>query len=582
MLDRDYRKVHRRILIVVGLLFLGLTAIGGQAFSLQVLQGERHAGMAQRQTAGSVVIQPRRGKIFDRRQRILASNQQVPSLMAQPRNMSPEEISTAKQLLKRVLDLPDSVLARLDSKRYFVWLARRLDASDETRVNEALAELPEEKRPSGLSFVKEDKRLYAFGQLASPILGFTNMDMKGRMGLEMRFNDDLRGSERTLQGLRDPSGKVTWEHLDLTLDVPTGDHLYLTLDKNIQYVAEREIEKAVKSSKARVGIAIAMDPRSGGILAMAQYPTFDPNNLNGVKPSRLHNAAVEWVYEPGSTLKPFIVAQALETAQLVPDDKIYCGFGEFTIGPNTIHDTKRHGWLSVNEVIAKSSNIGAAKIGTDLGADSVYAILRDFGFGEKSGIRLPAESAGLLAKPEDWEPIELATISFGQGLNVTAIQLVTAMSAIANGGKLMRPRVVDRVTTADGVEKKVFEPSVVRQVISERTSRQLIDMLAMAASTEGTGRKALIEGCQVAGKTGTSEKLAMNARAGERIYWTGSFLGLFPAQDPRVVLLVMVDEPRGDEYYGGDIAAPAFHNIAKEIAPILGVCVQQANLLEEP
>lgn len=572
MLEKNYRKIRRRAFVIIMLFFSVFIVLGVRAFTIQIVDGHIHQQKALRQTTGSIVIHPRRGFIYDREMRILASNQQVPSLIAQPRLMDEEEREISRKIIEDVLGFKAKASKRLDYNKLFVRIKRNLTDSEVKLFNRAMNSLSEEFRPIHLSLMDEDKRLYPSGTLAAPILGFVNRDLIGKMGIERKFDVDLEGSKQKLMGLRDNSGKVALESLDLSLDVPTGDHVVLTIDKGMQYVAERVIKETVINNKAAYGMAIVMDVKNFDVLAMGQWPLFDPNDLNKTPVSRLHNYALEWTFEPGSTMKSFVVAGALDSARFVPDDKIYCNLGAFEIGPNKIHDTKDHGFLSVAEILIKSSNIGIAKIGLELGADKVYDILKDFGFGQKTGIHLPVESGGILNRPEDWEPIELATISFGQGVNTTAIQLVSAMAAIANGGKLYRPRIVDRVISADGELKKVFEPKLLREVISENTSIIMRDILRAAAGENGTGSKAQMESCAVAGKTGTAEKLFKNHKAGKREYWTSSFAGFFPAEDPEIAMLVVIDEPMDKKFYGGDIAAPAFEEIAEEVASMRGIC----------
>jgi len=581
MLDKNYRKIRRRALAVIVLFFAGFIMLGVRAFTLQVLDGHIHQKKALSQTTGSIVIHPRRGFIYDREMRILASNQQVPSLVAQPRLMDDEERLIAKTIAKEIFELERKKLKRLDYDKLFVRLKRNLSEQEVKLFKNTIRKMGKESRPLHLNLSNEDKRAYPSGILAAPILGFVNRDLEGKMGLERKFDSDLQGSSQKFSGLIDNSGKLALESLDLSLDVPTGDHLVLTIDKGMQYVTERVIRATVEKYQAAYGIAIVMDVKNSDVLAMGQWPTFDPNDLNKTPMSRLHNYAIEWTFEPGSTMKTFVVAGAIDSARYVPDDKIYCNMGEFQIGPNKIHDTTRHGHLTISDVLAKSSNIGTAKIGMDLGAEKVYEILRSFGFGERSGIRLPVESRGILAKPEDWEPIELATISFGQGVNTTGIQLANAMCAIANGGKLIQPRIVRKVISADGEVKKSFETKIIREVVGENTAMLMREMLKEAASERGTGRKSQMEACQVAGKTGTAEKLFKNQQVGERKYWTSSYAGFFPADDPEIVILVIVDEPAGKKFYGGDVAGPAFKEIAEEVSSMRGVCSTRNQQLAE-
>jgi cell division protein FtsI (penicillin-binding protein 3) len=582
MLDRDYKSIRVRIWTVASVFFIAFGLLGARAYTLQVTEGEKHHQKALRQTSGSVVIKARRGAIYDRQMRVLASNREVPTVVAQPRLMSDNERRLSKSLMLRYFGSPPKVLDRLDTRRYNVYLERHVSESRAEAFRKAMESMPASERPLHLGLMLEDKRAYPAGRLASPILGYTNIDMDGRMGLEKRFNKELTGNPITVEGLRDPNGNVSLETLDLSLDVPAGDQLVLTIDKAVQYVTERVLHDTVQKHDAHFGVAIVMDPNDGAIYSMAQYPSFNPNEpISQEDVPLLHNFAIEWTFEPGSTLKPFVIAQALESARFVPDEIIDCGGGQMRIGPNIIHDSKSHDDMTLSQVLSKSSNIGTARVAMELGAQAVHDILVNFGFYEKTGIPLPSESRGILAPAAKWYPIELATIAFGQGINVTALQLATAMSAIANGGMLVKPRLVYQIISPDGEVRQQFDPTSVRRVISEQTARALRLMLAEAATANGTGIKAQIAECPVAGKTGTAEKLAENVRTGKREHWTSSFAGFFPADDPKLLILVVIDEPQGREYYGGDVAAPAFRQIALEVGPMLGICTQRHDQVAE-
>ncbi|RJO68654.1 MAG: penicillin-binding protein 2 [Myxococcales bacterium] len=583
MLEKDYRKVRVRLVVVAACLFVAFGLLFARAWVAQIVEGDTHWAAARRQTLGSVVIQPRRGAIYDRMKRVLGTNEQAPSLTAQPRLMSDGERETAVKLLRQLFGPASKHAERLKEDKYFVWVERWLSPEEVERFNALYNALPEAERPTHLALMDEDKRYYPDGSLAANVLGFADIDLDGKMGVEKAFNAELAGSTLVVEGFRDASGqRVSLESLDLSLNHPTGNAVMLTIDRTVQYVAERVLAETMAQHKAHEGVVVVMDPTTGEILALAQQPTFDPNDLNGAKMERVHNFAIEHAYEPGSTMKPFLIGSAIDLALYVPEDRIDCGLGEFAIGPNTIHDTKRYGWLTISEVLIKSSNICTAKIGMEMGAQRVYEQLKKFGFGEKTGIALPAETRGLINPWADWYPIDLATISFGQGLNVPPLQMAAAMGAIANGGVLMQPQIVKRILTPEGEVKQEFKPVEVRRVISSQTAARLRDILVEAVSDHGTGRRAYVSGCPVAGKTGTAEKLAKNHRTGTRDYWTSSFLGFLPADAPKLVILVLIDEPSNAAYYGGEVAAPAFAAIAREVAPMLGLCVRRSELAEAP
>lgn len=582
MWERDYRKIHKRLFVVAALLVLGVAILTWRAYSIQVALGAKHFEMAQRQTLGSIVIQPRRGDILDRNGQVLATNRAVQSLAAHPRAMSDSEKAMAKRVLPKLFGITPDVLERLDSPRYFVWLKRRLTETQALSYEAVMSGLPKYLRPKSLVLEEEDRRFYPAGGLAAPILGLTDVDSKGQMGLEAQYDEALTGETLEVKGVRDPSGrKVTFEAIDLSLDVPVGDNLQLTLDRRVQYVAEREIAKTVLLHKASYGVAIAMDVKSGDILAMAQYPGYDPNEMEGTKPEAMHNAAVEWTIEPGSTLKTFVVAGALEEGLHVPGDSIFCGNGSLVIGPNVIHDSHPHGYLTVAEVVTKSSNIGTAKIGHELGAQRLWSYLDAFGFGKRTEARFAGESGGILAKPQRWMPIELATISFGQGINVTPLQLTAAFATLANDGEYVPPRLVSRLIAPNGTTRKEFPSGASHRVVSVKTAHMMNEIMQGVVEEGGTGTNARIGGCPIAAKTGTAEKLAKNHKFGVHDFWTSVFAGFFPADDPKIALLIVVDEPKDGKYYGGEVAAPPFRAIASEIAPMLGLCTRRMDEVVE-
>ena len=585
MLDCDYKKIHKRMAVIAVIFLAFLVSFGMRAYTIQVINGGLNLEQAKKRTIGWITLKARRGLIYDRQMGVLVLNRQVLSLMANPRMMTPGERAGAKALLRRLFQLPETILDRLDNRtKDFVWIKRRLSLRQVEDFDEAVAAMPESKRPERLRLTMEDRRSYPEGVLAAPILGYTDIDLKGQTGIEKRFEGDLHLDPLTVDGLRGHSGKISLESLDQSYYTPSGDHVVLTIDKGVQSAAERVIRKTVEEHEAAWGVAIVMEPGSGAVLAMAQWPTFHAGESNRLPVSRLHNYALEWTFEPGSTLKPLVIAKALEGGRYKPDDIIDCGDGKFQIGPDTIHDSggsRGYGELTLTEVLSKSSNICTAKIGLDLGALTVYRTLLGFGLGRKTGIRLTAETRGLLPGPGDWAPIELATISFGQGLNVSAIQLAAAYAAIANGGLYVRPRIVERVVTSDGDLKKAFEPDEGRRVIDERVAREITRMLVAAVSDGGTGGRARLDDCPVAGKTGTAEKLAKNAGLEQKEFWTSNFVGFLPADDPRLVILVVVDEPGGKLHHGGAVAAPAFKAIAEEVAPMLGICAMRPARLAE-
>jgi cell division protein FtsI (penicillin-binding protein 3) len=354
----------------------------------------------------------------------------------------------------------------------------------------------------------------------------------------------------------------------------TGQSLALTLDKNIQYIAEKELAAAVENSRAKGGIAIVMEPQSGRLLAMANYPNFNPNLFGKFPPQALRNRAITDSFEPGSTMKVFLIAAALQEKVVAATDAFNCENGVYNIGGRTIHDTHRYGKLTVGEILKYSSNIGAAKIGSRLGPERLYGYLKGFGFGAKSNIDLPGEVAGYLRNISQWYGVDLATISFGQGISVSALQLATAMSAIANGGTLMQPYVVEKIMDGKGNVLKSFSPVSRQKVVSPETAATVAKMMEGVAVEGGTGTAAGVDGFRVAGKTGTAQKADPVTKGYSADKRTASFVGFIPAENPRLTIVVIVDEPRTSAY-GGVVAAPAFSAIAKQSLCYLRVAPNQ-------
>src|SRR5437899_2759340 len=434
-----------------------------------------------------------------------------------------------------------------------------------------------ELREPGLSLVPEPLRLYPNRELAAHIVGFEGTD-GGLEGIERAWNDTLAGTPGKAVVGRDALGREI--EMQRVLQTPAaGQGVMLTLDAHIQYVAEREIDAAFRRTSARAAMAVVMEPRTGDVLAVAIRPTFNPNTFLDV-PSRDYwrNRAVTDPFEPGSTFKVILAAAALEEGVVRPDDRIYGENGSFTIAKTTIHDWKKYGWLTFSEVLQNSSNVGSIKVGLALGRDRFYRYMTAFGFGRPTGLGLPGESRGQLREPPRWSTLSLPTLSLGQEVSVTALQMVTAFSAVANGGTMMRPRLVKSVFNAQGRETRRFEPEAVRQVIAPETARTLTRILISVVEA-GPGHNAAIPGYAVAGKTGTAQKLDPATHRYSRAPGVLSFVGFAPADDPRFVMLVMLDEPK-TEKWGSEAAAPILSAIGREVLRYLDVPPQDTPPLQ--
>ncbi len=552
-MKNDREKWARvRIIMVAGLFAFCFLAVTGRSFYLQVLQHDQLVKLAERQHHRTIPIIPARGGIFDRDGAPLAVSLDMDSLYAEPRRIDDPAATAAT--LAPLLQLPQQeLLKKLDADRSFAWVARQM--APET------AEKIKKLKLKGIGFVKESKRFYPNFEIASHVLGFTGLDPEGLEGIERRYDSTILGKTGYLLTERDALGRDVSVKNAVVQDAAPGKNLYLTLDKNIQYFAEKELAKAVTGSGAKGGMALVMDPWTGKILAMANYPTFNPNSFRQYPTLNLRNRCVADSFEPGSTFKIFLMSAAMEEKIVRPQDGINCENGRYSFGGRIIRDDHPHGRVSVAEVLKYSSNIGSAKIGLKLGDDRLYRYLKAFGFGDKSGIDLPGETSGGLRPVSRWYGSDLATISFGQGVSTSAIQLVSAVSAVANGGVLMKPYLVERITDASGQEVQHIQPQAVRRVISAQTASTITQMMEGVVQKGGTGTNAAVEGFRVAGKTGTAQKVDPISKGYSATKRTASFIGFVPADKPLLTILVVVDEPTTSPY-GGVVAAPAFREIA--------------------
>jgi len=396
--------------------------------------------------------------------------------------------------------------------------------------------------------------------------------------LELQYNDYIRGETGSSIIERDALGRRVLAQGLEGLRIPAGGDVYLTIDTSIQHLAEKELESTVVKNRAKAGVAIVVEPFTGEVLALANYPSFDPNNFSKESAQQRRNRAVTDSFEPGSTFKTILAAAALEEGVVGKEDLFYCEMGKYAFGGKIIHDTHPYGWLPFYKILQVSSNIGFTKVAEKLKKERYFRYIEKFGFGKTTGIDMPGETPGLLRRPESWSAVDLATHAFGQGISVTPMQLVMAYAAVANGGFLMRPYVVSRVMSPKGEVLAQNQPHVVRRVISDKTSQLLASMLKEVTSEGGTGTMANIEGFDVAGKTGTAQKadLAHGGYAAKKR--VASFIGFVPAKDPRLVVLVLVDEPEVS-VYGGTVAAPAFRDIAQGALSHLAVAPQRSEFI---
>lgn len=556
--DAPTRWMRVRVWLL-GVVFLAaLVGVFTRAVALQVHQNDRLREMARDQYIREVEIPARRGDILDRRGAPLAQSVDVDSIWADPTEL-PDLKSSAKSLA-RALGLDAKELReKFDKAKRFVWVKRQAKPEEVARVK--ALNLP------GIGFTKEPRRFYPQRELAGHVVGIVGKEGKGLDGLELAFEEELSGQAVHREGFRDAKGRklLTQRLEDATARF--GATLTLTLDGRLQYVAEKALTRAVEDAKGAAGMAVVLDPKTGELLALANYPQLNPNTPNQAHPEAFRNRSVTDAFEPGSTFKAFLVAGALEEKVINESTLIDCEKGAWAIGRHTINDTHPQEILTPGRILQVSSNIGVAKIGQKLGRERLVDYYARFGFGERLGLGLPGEGKGVVPFPK--AEVTLATESFGQGLTATAVQLASAFGALANNGVLMRPYLVSKVADPDGLVILENQPTPLRRVVSERTAKTVISMLEGVVEKEGTAPRARMEQYRVAGKTGTAQKVDPVARgySDKRI---ASFIGAVPAENPRVVVLVVIDEPKTD-VYGGLVAAPAFKEIATAAMPYLGV-----------
>ncbi len=546
--------------IIVGIAFtLFFTIIGVKAMYLQILCRSWLSEKAANQYEVSLKSSGKRGTIYDRNLREMAVSIDVTSIAAHPPQIKNPE-AAAKSLAK-ALKIDRKVLSkRLTSEKKFVWVKRKVTPKE--------AETVRNLNIDGLDFLREHKRFYPNKTLASQVVGFTDIDDNGLEGIEFYYNDELKGAVTQYTVLRDAHGRG-FEAENITGSSSSGKNLVLTIDSNIQYIAEKNLAETVTKFSAKSGMAVVMATGTGAVLALAHYPLLNPNALNDFDQELWRNRVITDPFEPGSTMKIFSAAAAIESGSCSPSSIFYCENGAYRVGRHVVHDTHEYGWLSLQQIIKYSSNIGAIKFSTKTGSEHLFRTLHNFGFGTKTGIDCPGETGGSLASFKKWTKIDAGTISFGQGISVSALQLIAATSAIANKGIFMKPYVVQAITDNNGRLIKSFAPSKGRRVISEKTARTLTRIMQTVTTEGGTGVNAALEGYSVCGKTGTAQKISRNGGY-ENGKYVSSFVGFVPSEHPKVAILVVIDEPKG-QHYGGTVAAPAFKNIAQKTLAYMNI-----------
>ncbi len=528
-----------RSALLLGLLLLTFVALAGRAVYLQGLNNDFLQAKGESRYARAIEISATRGMIVDRNNEPLAISTPVESVAASPADLdiTPEQTKKLAKLLQTtVVDLQRKFE---ESRREFVYLKRQLPPEQAARIVEL--NIP------GVFLQREYRRYYPAGEVMAHIIGFTNVDDKGQEALELAFEDQLRGKPGHRRVIKDRKGRIV-EDIDSIRAPQHGERLTLSIDAKIQYLAFRELKKAIIEHRAKAGGIVVLDALTGEVLAMVNFPTYNPNNRNNHDAARARNRAVTDLFEPGSTLKPFTAATALEAGTATAESVIQTAPGQLTIGKATIHDAHPHGALTVAQVIQKSSNVGAAKLALGLPPETLWNVFNSVGFGITPQSGFPGEVAGRLRAHEKWKPIEQATMSYGHGISVSLLQLARAYTIFASDGELKAPSLIKRDTPVES-----------SRVISVKTAQAVRKMLEMAVQEGGTAPKAQIVGYRVAGKTGTAHKLEGRGYAANR--YVSSFVGFAPASHPRLIVAVMIDEPSAGHHYGGVVAAPVFSEV---------------------
>lgn len=519
-------------------LLLGLAGLLGRGVYLQGFHDDFLQQKGNARYSRVIEVSAHRGMITDRNGDPLAVSTPVESVWASPADVEADNKQVRK--LAQVLNMDiDELKNRLsDTSRDFVYLKRQLPPDQAEKV--VSLSLP------GVFLQREYRRYYPAGEEAAQLLGFTDLDDNGQEGLELAMQEQLAGKAGSQRVIKDRRGRIVEDAGSLHAPKPGGD-IALSLDAKVQHLAYRELADAVKEHRAKAGAVVVLDAKSGEVLALANYPGYNPNNRGKVSPQAMRNRAIADLFEPGSTMKPFTVATAIEHGKVKPETVINTERGKYTIGNRTIHDSHPESMLTVSQVIQKSSNVGSAKMALMLPSETLWQSLADSGFGAETGSNFPGEASGRLRDPRGWRPIEQATMSYGHGLSVNLLQLARAYTVFAGDGELKPVSLL-----------KLDAPAVGRKVFSDETARTLREMLELVVQPGGTAPLAQVAGYRVAGKTGTAHKLE-NGRYVNK--YVASFVGFAPASDPRVVVAVMIDEPDNGQYYGGLVAAPVFSKV---------------------
>lgn len=547
-------KVVRPYVFVIALFVIYLV-LALQLGRVQILEHDKYQKLADRQHYKRIEIPAHRGSILDRSGKILAHSIETHSIYANPQEI--EDKASVSEKLASALGLDVSRIQKvLDKDKKFVWIKRDVGKKEVQAV--------EELDLAGVDIQQEGRRSYPCGKLLSQVLGFVDVDGKGLEGLELAFDRELTGRPGYKVVNRDGKQRVIFKTGNPCIPPVNGDNIVLTVDLALQYILEEELDKVFEHRKPLSATAIAMDPATGEILALSSRPTFDPNFFTLSSADQRRNRAITDSYEPGSVIKPLVVSGVLQQGLISPKEVIFCHNGVYQIGRRTVRDVHPYGNLTVEEIVVNSSNIGMSKVAAKSGDKGMYEALRLFDLGRPTGINLPGEEGGTLRHYKKWTSYSGASIAMGYEVTATPLQMVTAYCAIANGGTLLKPKIITAtVDGEDGATKKLSERASGRQILARDVAAGVMTPVLTRVVGEGTGKSAAVEGYKVAGKTGTAKRIDTTAKGYGNAGYVSSFIGYAPADKPRICVLVMVNKPSGGAYYGGTVAAPVVGEILR-------------------
>lgn len=557
-----HKKAQRaRLGLVFFFYLLILFIISFRLLNIQILNNRYFIKLAESQHYLTKNLLPQRGNIYDRNLKILALSLKLFSVYAVPRQIE-DKIGTAKQLAS-VLNLDEQlVLERLTRDKLFVWIKRNIEEKDINKIRQL--------KLKGVDFFKESKRYYPNGELACHVLGFAGIDEEGLDGVELYYDNYLKGKIGRRSLLRDAKQRELPAFEYEYIPVIDGYNLVLTIDEVIQHIVEQELDEAIEKNNAKAASIVVMDPYTGEIYALANHPHYNLNYFGKSLPEERRNRAISDFFEPGSTFKIVTACAALEEGRVSLNDKFFCENGNYKIAGHILHDHQPHGWLTFVEVVEKSSNIGVVKVAQTLGGNLIYNYIQKFSFGKPTGIDLPGETAGFVRQFSQWSKLSISAIPIGQEVCVSSLQMARAIAVIANGGFLVEPRLCQKIIDNKGEIIQEFKPPSVsvQQTISSQTA-QTMKQILKGVVDKGTGRSASIEGYEVAGKTGTAQKVEPTGGYSHQRF-VASFIGFAPVENPRFVIVVIFDEPR-PVYYGGVVSAPVFKKIAENMLKYMDV-----------